>query len=215
MYRIALMAAILGILLATPSVMAHGALTLNEFDTYAISDFEGHEESFAWEGWEIWDVYVGDGYNLQHDSHGVYFKANFAGDGTLRPLGGQSWELTFTFMVGGAIHERSIVHDGSTVATDFDALDWQVADGNVFQIHAWALVPEWQDLSVSDLVVVSSVDGAPRDTAPGGIHDPVTGAEIPVNVPPDPHLPRDGRRPDRGNGALDRVGQVPRRHRDA
>ncbi len=174
----------IALLLLVPFVAqasAHGALEINEFDTYAISDFEGHEESFAWEGWEIWDVYAGDGALL--DGHGVYFKVNVAGDGTLRPTGGQVWDLSFSYTVGNESYVRTIAHDGNEVTTDFDQLDWQVADGNVFQVHAWAAVPAWQNMSIADLVVVSSVDGSPRDSAPGGIHDPATGEEVPVSAP--------------------------------
>ena len=68
--------ALVVMLAMVPAAAAHGALELNEFDTYALSDFEGQEDSFPWEGFEIWDVYVGDGYNAVFDSHGVYFKGN-------------------------------------------------------------------------------------------------------------------------------------------
>lgn len=170
-------------LASAPSGSAHGALAINELETYAISDFEGHEDSLPWEGFEIWDVYVGDGYSQAIGSHGVYFKVNLAGDGTVRPTGGQSWDITFQYNVGNESFMRTISHDGSDVTTDFEELDWQIADGNVFQVRAWAPVAEWEGQTVSDLVLVSSVDGQPRDTAPGGIHDPVTGAEIPWEAP--------------------------------
>ena len=175
-----------------PGVSAHGALTINEFDTYAISDFEAHEDSFAWEGFEIWDVYAGDGYDQAHAAHGVYFKANFAGDGTVRPAGGQTWEVRFDFSVGGQDLTRSIMHDGAKVTTDFEALEWQIADGNVLQVHAWTPVPAWQGLDISNLVVRSYVDGDIRDTAPGGIHLPGTGTEVPVHVPATPIFPEMG-----------------------
>lgn len=179
----------LGLLALAPQATAHGALTLNEFDTYAISDFEGQEDSFPWEGWEIWDIYTGDGYSTDLGSHAVYLKGNFAGDGTLRPSGGEVWELRFRFNVGNASFERSIAHDGTDVSTDFERLDWQIADGNVFQVHAWVPVASWEDQAVTDLVVTSLVDGALRDTAPGGIHDPATGAEVPVEAPATPVFP--------------------------
>lgn len=168
--------------IATP-VAAHGDLTIHELETLAIRDFEGQEDSFPWEGFEIWDVYVGDGYNFLQDSHGVYFKVNFAGDGTQRPLGSAAWAVDISFKVGEETVEREIVHDGADVATTFEALEWVIADGNVFQIKAWTPVPDWQGKAVRDIVIVSSVDGEPRDTAPGGIHDPVTGTEIPVEAP--------------------------------
>ncbi len=171
------------LLLWTPSVAAHGALEINEFDTYAISDFEGHEDSFAWEGWEIWDVYAGDGYISALDSHGVYFKVNFAGDGTLRPTGGSTWEATISFAVNGTAYSRQVVHDGTDATADFEQWEWQIADGNVFQIHAWVPIPEWEGHAIEDLVVASSVDGQPRDSAPGGIYDPATGSEVPVEAP--------------------------------
>ncbi len=171
------------LVLAAPFASAHGALELNEFDTYAISDFEGHEDSFPWEGFEIWDIYAGDGYLSAMDSHGVYFKGNFAGDGTLRPSGSQEWTLEFTFDVGDSSYARTIVHDGTDVTSDFEQLEWQIADGNVFQVHAWVPVPAWDGLAITNLVVVSSVDGNPRDIAPGGFYDPATGQEVPFAAP--------------------------------
>lgn len=167
---------------ATP-VAAHGDLAIHELETLAIRDFEGQEDSFPWEGFEIWDVYVGDGYNFLQDADGVYFKVNFAGDGTQRPLESAEWTIDISFKVGEETFERQIVHDGAAVTTTFEALEWTVADGNVFQIKAWTPVPDWQGKAVRDIVIVSSVDGAPRDTAPGGIHDPATGTEIPVEAP--------------------------------
>jgi hypothetical protein len=175
-----------------PAASAHGGLTLNEFDVYAIGDFEGHEDSFEWEGFEIWDVYAGDGYSMQNESHGVYFKVNLAGDGTKRPSGGETWDIQFTYKVGGTEYTRIISHDGTEVTTDFEELEWQIADGNVFQVRAWAPVPAWVDLTISDLVLLSSVDGEPRDIAPGGIYDPATGQEIPVNAPPSAVFPEVG-----------------------
>lgn len=175
-----------------PTVAGHGALALNQFDTYALSDFEGHEDSFPWEGFEIWDIYAGDGYSTYLESHGVYFKGNFAGDGTLRPTGGQSWDLTFSFTVGNTSYERTISHDGSTVTTDFEQLEHQLADGNVFQVHAWVPIPTWENLTIQDLVVLSAVDGSPRDIAPGGFYDPITGQEIPFSAPPTPVFPAMG-----------------------
>ena len=172
------------LLAAVPAVSAHGALAVNELETYAISDFEGQEDSFAWEGWEIWDVYVGEGYSQALDSDGVYFKVNLAGDGTARPTMGQVWTVTFTFKVGDEAFERQISHDGATVTTTFEELEWQIADGNVFQARAWAPVAQWAGQSITDITLVSSVDGEPRDTAPGGIHTPGTGTEIPVEAPP-------------------------------
>ncbi len=188
---IAVLAA-LALVALLPAAAAHGGLTLNEFDIYAISDFEGQEDSFPWEGFEIWDIYAGDGYHEALGSHGVYFKANLAGDGTARPSGSQSWDVRFTYTVGDDEYTRNISHDGSDVTTDFEALEWQIADGNVFQIYAWAPVPEWEGLSITDLVVLSSVDGEPRDIAPGGIYDPATGQEVPVNAPPTPVFPEIG-----------------------
>jgi len=178
--------------LAVPAASAHGALVLNEFDTYAISDFEGHEDSFPWEGWEIWDVYVGDGHGQEIDSHGVYFKVNLAGDGTLRPTGSSIWTIQFTWNVGEESFARHLRHDGSTVTSNFEELEWQIADGNVFQLRAWAPVAEWEGQSVSNLVLLSSVDGSARDIAPGGIFDPVTGTEIPFQAPPTPVFPAMG-----------------------
>lgn len=162
---------------------AHGDLTIHELETLAIRDFEGQEDSFPWEGFEIWDVYVGDGYNFLQDSDGAYFKVNFAGDGTQRPLESAAWTIDISFKVGDETFERTITHDGADVTTTFEALEWAIADGNVFQIKAWTPVPDWQGKAVRDIVIVSSVDGEPRDTAPGGIHDPVTGMEIPVEAP--------------------------------
>lgn len=175
---------ITALLFLVPHVTAHGALELNEFDTYAISDFEGHEDSFPWEGWEIWDIYAGDGYLSLADSHGVYFKGNFAGDGTLRPSGSQEWTLQFQFDVAGESYTRTVTHDGVDVVSNFEMLDWQIADGNVFQIHAWVPIPDWKGGAIANLVVLSAVDGAPRDVAPGGFFDPVTGTEIPFEAPP-------------------------------
>ncbi len=169
--------------LMVPSVTAHGALELNEFDTYAISDFEGQEDSFPWEGFEIWDIYAGDGYLAAEDSHGVYFKGNFAGDGTLRPSGSQEWTLRFNFDVAGESFERTIVHDGVDVTSDFEMLEWQIADGNVFQVNAWVPVNESEGAAIENLFVLSSVDGDPRDIAPGGIYSPETGEEVPVAAP--------------------------------
>lgn len=179
-------------LLLLPLAQAHGALELNQFDTYAISDFEGQEDSFPWEGFEIWDIYAGDGYHMESRSHGVYFKGNFAGDGTLRPTGSESWDLTFTFDVGNASYERTISHDGTAVTTDFEGLEHQISDGNVFQVHAWVPIQNWTGAAISNLVVASSVDGSLRDVAPGGIFDPVLGVEVPVQVPPTPVFPEMG-----------------------
>lgn len=175
-----------------PAASAHGALAVNELETYAISDFEGQEDSFPWEGWEIWDVYVGEGYSQVHASDGVYFKVNLAGDGTSRPTMGQVWTVTIKFNVGDQAFERHITHDGAEVTTDFEELEHQVADGNVFQVRAWVPVAEWAGQSVTEIVLVSSVDGEPRDTAPGGIHLPGTGAEVPVEAPPSPIFPAMG-----------------------
>ncbi|MHB1260261.1 MAG: hypothetical protein ACYC2H_00955 [Thermoplasmatota archaeon] len=172
-----------------PVASAHGDLAVNELETLAIRDFEGQEDSFVWEGWEIWDVYVGEGYSQAKGSDGVYFKVNFAGDGTSRPTGGQVWTLTFRFSVGGQAFERIISHDGAEVTTDFEELESQLADGNVFQVRAWVPVPDWVGQSVTDIVIVSAVDGEPRDTAPGGIHAPGTGTEIPVEGPGTPVFP--------------------------
>ncbi|MFA5943435.1 MAG: hypothetical protein WC876_03100 [Candidatus Thermoplasmatota archaeon] len=172
-----------------PAASAHGNLVVNELETYAISDFEGQEDSFAWEGWEIWDVYVGEGYSQVHDSDGVYFKVNLAGDGTARPTAGQVWTVTFTFNIGNEAFEKEIAHDGAEVTSDFEELEWQIADGNVFQVRAWVPVADWVGQSVTDIVLVSSVDGEARDTAPGGIHDPATGTEIPVEGPATPVFP--------------------------
>lgn len=170
----------------------HGSLVVNETETIAIRDFEGHEDSFPWEGFEIWDVYVGDGYDATLDADGVYFKVNFAGDGTVRPLGGAEWTIAFSFDVGEQSYERVITHDGVDVTTTFEALEWTVADGNVFQVKAWAPVDSWQGKSVRNIVLVSAVDGNARDTAPGGIHDPATGMEVPVEGPATPVFPAIG-----------------------
>jgi hypothetical protein len=170
-------------------VSAHGNLVVNELETLAIRDFEGQEDSFAWEGFEIWDVYVGEAYSQADASDGVYFKVNLAGDGTTRPTGGQVWTVTFTFSVGGQAFEREVAHDGTGVTTDFEALEWQVADGNVFQVRAWVPVADWVGQNVTDIVLVSAVDGEARDTAPGGIHTPGTGTEAPVEGPATPIFP--------------------------
>lgn len=174
--------ALLAVLLA-PAASAHGDLELNELEVLAIRDFEGQEDSFPWEGFEIWDVYVGEGYNDTLGAHGVYFKVNFAGDGTQRPTGGAAWTVTFTFTVGEETFERAFTHDGATITTSFESLQWLVADGNVLQVKAWAPVEDAVGKSVRDIVIVSSVDGSPRDTAPGGVHDPATGRETPVQAP--------------------------------
>lgn len=180
--------ALLAILVA-PTALAHGDLQINELETLAIRDFEGQEDSFAWEGFEIWDVYVGEGYNESYDSDGVYFKVNFAGDGTQRPTGGQAWTITFRFNVGDEPIEREITHDGATVTTTFESLQWMVADGNVFQVKAWVPIANWTGKSVTDVVIVSAVDGEPRDTAPGGLHAPGSGTEVPVQGPATPIFP--------------------------
>ena len=166
-----------------PTAAAHGDLEINELETLIIRDFEGQEDSFAWEGWDIWDVYVGEGYNDTLDSDGVYFKVNLGGDGTVRPTGGAIWSLTFTYDVGDESFEREIAHDGTDVTTTFESLQWQVADGNVFQVKGWAPVANWTGKALTNVVIVASVDGSPRDTAPGGVHDPATGTEIPVQAP--------------------------------
>jgi hypothetical protein len=181
--------ALLALACVAPTASAHGALAVNELETYAISDFEGQEDSFPWEGWEIWDVYVGDAYSEANQSHGVYFKANFAGDGSARPTGSQEWSIDVTFNVGEQAFARRITHDGTDVTTDFEGFEWQIADGNVFQVRAWAPVASWEGLSVTDIVLVSSVDGEPRDTAPGGIHLPGSGTEVPVEAPATPIFP--------------------------
>ena len=178
--------------LFSASASAHGDLTINELETLAIRDFEGQEDSFAWEGFEIWDVYVGDGYSHAYDSDGVYFKVNFAGDGTQRPTGSAAWGIAFSFKVAGELFERELTHDGTDITTTFEALEWTIADGNVLQVKAWAPVPAWQGKAVTDIVIVSSVDGDPRDTAPGGIHVPVTGTEIPVQAQATPIFPAMG-----------------------
>ena len=172
-----------------PTTSAHGDLAINELETLAIRDFEGQEDSFVWEGFEIWDVYVGDGYNDAYGADGVYFKVNFAGDGTQRPTGSAAWTINFQFKVGEEAFERELSHDGTTVTSDFESLEWLIADGNVLQVKAWVPVPEWGGKSVRDIVIVSSVDGDPRDTAPGGVHTPATGTEIPVEGPGTPIFP--------------------------
>lgn len=176
------------VLLAVPA-SGHGNLTIHELETLAIRDFEGQEDSFAWEGFEIWDVYVGDGYNFLQDAEGVYVKANFAGDGTQRPMQGSTWTLGIQFKVGEQTIEREITHDGATVTTTFEALEWTVADGNVFQINAWTPVADWQGKAVRDIVIVSLVDGEARDIAPGGVFVPAVGAEVPVEGPATPVFP--------------------------
>lgn len=178
--------------LVAASASAHGSLAINELETYAISDFEGQEDSFVWEGFEIWDVYVGDGYSDLHGSDGVYFKVNFAGDGTQRPTMGAAWGIAFTFKVGDESYARDLVHDGTDITTTFEDLEWLIADGNVLQVRAWVPVPDWQGRAVTDIVLVSSVDGEPRDTAPGGIHAPGTGTEVPVEGPATPIFPAVG-----------------------
>jgi hypothetical protein len=192
MRLISLILAAVALMLFVPAVSAHGALALNEFDTYAISDFEGQEDSFPWEGFEIWDIYVGDGYSMVDDSPAVYFKGNFAGDGTLRPTGSSAWTLQFNFDVGNLSYERWISHNGAAVTTNFEELETQLADGNVFQVHAWVPIPAWEGQEVSNLVVLSSVDDNPRDIAPGGFFDPATGQEIPFAAPPTPVFPAMG-----------------------
>ncbi len=172
-----------------PTASAHGDLAVNEFETLAIRDFEGQEDSFAWEGFEIWDVYVGDGYSQAYDADGAYFKVNFAGDGTQRPTGSAAWTINFQFKIGEEAFERELSHDGATVTSDFENLEWTIADGNVLQVKAWVPVPEWGGQAVKDIVIVSSVDGDPRDTAPGGIHLPATGTEVPVEGPGTPVFP--------------------------
>lgn len=174
---------VLAALLAAPTATAHGDLEINELETLAIRDFEGQEDSFAWEGFEIWDVYVGEGYNESYDSDGVYLKVNFAGDGTQRPTGGAAWTISISFNVGEETFERELTHDGTTISTSFESLQWMIADGNVLQIKAWVPVKNWTGKSVTDIVIVSSVDGEPRDTAPGGVHAPGTGDEIPIEAP--------------------------------
>jgi hypothetical protein len=179
--RLALLAGTF-LVLAAPA-NAHGDLTIHELETLAIRDFEGHEDSFAWEGWEIWDVYVGDGYDFLYDGHGVYFKVNFAGDGKLRPTQGKIWGIDINYKVGEEVLHREIRHDGTQITTTFENLEHSVADGNVFQIRAWAPVENWTGKFVTDIVVITTVDGQARDTAPGGIHAPGTGTEIPVRGP--------------------------------
>ena len=182
----------LAAVLAAPSASAHGALLINEFDTYALSDFEGQEDSFPWEGFEIWDVYVGDAYSAAYGSDGVYLKANFAGDGTKRPTGSAAWTLDFTFKVGEKEFARSLVHDGATVTSTFEELEWAIADGNVLQVRGWVPVPDGAGQAVTDLVVVSSVDGEVRDVAPGGVVAPGSGSQVPVEVPATPVFPAMG-----------------------
>ena len=189
MHRLVLTGLVLALFLVAPVAAAHGDLEINELETLVIRDFEGGEESFPWEGFEIWDVYAGEGYNDSLRAHGVYFKVNFGGDGTLRPTGGAAWTVTFSFRVGDEAFERQFTHDGTTITTSFESFQWQVADGNVLQVKAWVPVVDWAGRSITDIQLVSSVDGAPRDTAPGGIHDPVTGAEIPVEAPSTPIFP--------------------------
>ena len=62
----------------------------------------------------------------------------------------------------------------------------------MFQVHAWVPIPTWENLSIQDLVVLSAVDGNPRDIAPGGFYDPITGQEIPFSAPPTPVFPAMG-----------------------
>lgn len=192
MHRYALCGLLLVLASLAPATSAHGSLAVHELETLVISDFEGGEESYPWEGFEIWDVYVGEAYNDSLDMHGVYIKANFAGDGTLRPTGGSVWSVVYTFRVGEEEFEREFAHDGSAITTTFEGFESQVADGNVLQVKGWVPVPEWEGKAVTDIVLVSLVDGSPRDTAPGGIHDPVTGAEIPVKAPATPVFPEVG-----------------------
>lgn len=189
MHRLVLAGLALALLLVAPVAAAHGDLEINELETLVIRDFEGGEESFPWEGFEIWDVYAGEGYNDSLGAHGVYFKVNFGGDGTLRPTSGAAWTVTFTFRVGDEAFEREFTHDGNTITTNFESFQWQVADGNVLQVKAWLPVEDWAGKNITDIRLVSSVDGSPRDTAPGGIHDPITGTEIPVQAPSTPIFP--------------------------
>ena len=181
--RVRLASALLVPLLLAPLAAAHGDLEINELETLAIRDFEGQEDSFPWEGFEIWDVYVGEGYNESLDSDGVYFKVNFAGDGTKRSMGGKAWTVAFTFKVGEESFERQLTHDGTTITTSFESLQWVIADGNVLQVKAWAPIEYAMGKSVRDIVIVSSVDEKPRDSAPGGVHDPATSSEAPVQAP--------------------------------
>lgn len=181
--------AILTIVLLAGAASAHGDLEINELETLAIRDFEGMEDSFPWEGFEIWDVYVGEGYNESYDMDGVYFKVNLAGDGTQRPLGGSVWSIQFQFNVDDETFKREIMHDGSAVTTSFESLQWMVADGNVFQVKAWTPVADIKGRNVTDITIVSAVDGEPRDTAPGGVHTPGAGAEVPVSGPATPVFP--------------------------
>lgn len=170
--------------LASPA-SAHGDLEVNELEVLAIRDFEGMEDSFPWGGFEIWDVYVGEGYNESFDQNGVYFKVNLAGDGTARPPGGESalWTLNIRFKADAEEFERQLTHDGQTITTTFESLQWMVADGNVLQIKAWVPIENAIGKNVTDIVLVSSVDDDPRDTAPGGVHDPAAAEEVPVTGP--------------------------------
>lgn len=188
----ALLAALAGLLLLAPVASAHGDMEINELETLAIADFEGLEDSFPWGGFEIWNVYVGEGYNETLGSDGVYFKVNLAGDGTKRAPGQQAWTVAFHFAVGEETFDRQFTHDGSTITTDFESLQWMVADGNVLQVKAWTPLANATGKSVKDVTLVSSVDGDARDTAPGGVHAPAAGAEIPVNVPATPVFPEMG-----------------------
>jgi hypothetical protein len=180
---------ILAAVLAAPAVAAHGDLEINELETLAIRDFEGMEDSFPYEGFEIWDVYVGEGYNQTLDGDGVYFKVNFAGDGTQRPAGGDAWTIGIQFNVGDESFERELTHDGTTITSTFESLQWTIADGNVLQIKAWVPVENGTGKSVTEVVVVSSVDGEPRDMAPGGVYAPGSGSELPVTAPGTPVFP--------------------------
>lgn len=181
--------ALLSLSLLAPLAAAHGDLAINELETLAIRDFEGMEDSFPWDGFEIWDVYVGEGYNETLDSDGVYIKANFAGDGTKRTREGQSWTLDVSFLIGEVEYERRIVHDGVSATSDFESFAWSVSDGNVLQVKGWVAVPDWKGQVLTDLVIVSSVDEEPRDTAPGGVHAPGSGSEAPVQGPGTPVFP--------------------------
>ena len=172
-----------------PTALAHGDLAVHELETLTIRDFEGMEDSFPWGGFEIWDVYVGEGYNESLESDGVYFKVNFAGDGSRSPAGGSAWTITFRFMVEEEAFERQLTHDGESITTTFESLQWVIADGNVLQVKAWVPVTGWAGKSLHDVVIVSSVDDEPRDTAPGGVHAPGSGAEVPVHAPGTPIFP--------------------------
>lgn len=177
------------LVLVAPGALAHGDLEINELETLAIRDFEGMEDSFPWGGFEIWDVYVGDGYNETLDSEGVYLKVNFAGAGTNRPPGQSRWDIRFDLKVGDEAFERTITHDGSQITSDFESLQWVVADGNVLQVKAWVPVENATGKSVKDIVILTSVDGDPRDVAPGGVYAPAAGAEAPVQAPASPVFP--------------------------